>query len=60
MVSYEAVLLLIIIWNIFILAGTTYLVFWKGISPLWFILSVLLLQHPDNELFFDCQNKLSK
>ncbi len=57
MVSYEFVWITCIIWNIIILAMTTYLVFWKNASGFWFVFAFLLLRFPDNKLFFECQQK---
>ena len=34
---------IIYLFNAFILAGTSYIVFWKGESPWWFLFSVLLI-----------------
>ena len=35
-------LIYILVWEVLILGGCTYLVFWKGASPWWFVLAVLL------------------
>ena len=35
-----------IIWGIFVLGGTAYLVGWHGWSPWWFALAVILLFKP--------------
>lgn len=35
-----------LIWDIFLIGGTAYLVFWKGTSGLWFILAILLGRAP--------------
>jgi len=32
-----------IIWNIFIISGWAFCVFWKGANPLWLILALCLL-----------------
>lgn len=34
------------LWNIFIIAGCSYVVFWKGHSGLWFALAVAILLSP--------------
>jgi hypothetical protein len=34
--------LTMLIWNLFIWSGTAYLVFWKGHSGVWFILTILM------------------
>jgi hypothetical protein len=41
----ESVILniLAMIWNAFVLAGTTYVVFWKNQSGWWFLLAVILI-----------------
>lgn len=39
----QLLLILAIIWNIFIIAGTSYIVFWKGESGWWFLLAILLM-----------------
>ena len=35
-------LIYILVWEVLILGGCAYLVFWKGASPWWFVLAVLL------------------
>ncbi|BCS83132.1 hypothetical protein QLL95_gp0991 [Cotonvirus japonicus] len=46
-------ILIYIIWNIFIISGTAYIVFWKNHSAWWFLLAVLLLAFP-----LSCKNTL--
>ncbi len=32
-----------VLWNVFVMGGTAYLVFWRGQNPWWFALAVFLL-----------------
>lgn len=38
------------LWNFSTLGGCAYVVFWKGRSPLWFILAVLLLVYEEKSV----------
>lgn len=53
--SYETVLFLTILYNVVILAGTSYLVFWRNASGWWFLLAILLLLIPNQKLYYDCK-----
>lgn len=35
--------LCVLVWNLVLICGTSYLVFWKGISGWWFVLAMLLI-----------------
>lgn len=38
--------LYILVWNVIVLVGTAYIVFWKKHSGWWFLLAVILLMIP--------------
>jgi hypothetical protein len=39
--------LVMLLWNVFIWGGTAYLVFWKGHSGAWFLLTIIITDlHP--------------
>ena len=48
-INYGIYLVLSYIWNIFIITSSTYLIFFKGVSPWWYILVVLLLGRVRNK-----------
>lgn len=54
MITYIIVPFLSYIYNITLLAGTSYLVFYKGISPWWFIVTLCCLSYG---VKLDCHNK---
>lgn len=37
--------IVVLIWNMFVVSGCSYIVFWKGNSGAWFLLAILLLAH---------------
>lgn len=39
-------LILTFIWDVFLIAGTSYLVFWKGVSGWWFVLAIVIGLQP--------------
>jgi hypothetical protein len=36
----------IILWDVFVIAGTSYLVFWEGHSGWWYLLAFCLIMSP--------------
>ena len=38
----SASLLIFLIWDMFVIGGTAYIVFWKGHSAWWFLLALVL------------------
>ncbi|UFX99830.1 hypothetical protein QKC54_gp0445 [Megavirus baoshan] len=44
-ISCNFVVASILIWNIFILAGAAYLIYWKGVTA-WLLLLAILLMSP--------------
>ena len=36
----------VFLWDVFLIAGTSYLVFWQGHSGWWFVLAIILGANP--------------
>lgn len=40
--NWSLIVGMIILWRIFLIGGTSYIVFWKGYSGWWFVLAIML------------------
>jgi hypothetical protein len=49
--------LIILLYNLIVLAAATYVVFWKNQSGLWFILAIMLLVFP---VYDFCKNEANE